>query len=117
MKIPKPLSQGEEALALHLRAEGIPFQREVEFAPGRKWRADFQVGNILIEIDGGTRTVGRHSRHAGITSDCQKLNAATKLGYRCLRYTTEMVVSGAAIEDIRSLVQLVDLDSQQDSSI
>lgn len=40
MKIPKPDSPGECTLALHLRAHGIDFEREVCLIPGRKWRVD-----------------------------------------------------------------------------
>ena len=96
-------SVGECTLELHLKVHNIPFQREFEFAPGRKFRADFKVGNILIEVDGGTRQMGRHSRHKGIEADCQKINLATRLGFRLFRYTTEMVRRGDAIEDIYAL--------------
>jgi hypothetical protein len=37
-KLPKKLSIGEETLALHLRANGIDFVREYEFAKPRKYR-------------------------------------------------------------------------------
>jgi hypothetical protein len=45
----KSLSVGEETLALHLRAHGIPFEREVCLVSGRKWRWDFVVEDLSIE--------------------------------------------------------------------
>lgn len=97
-------SVGEETLALHLNAYKIDFEREYRFCPDRRWRADFFLPQYktLIEVEGGTRSKGRHSRHAGFTNDCEKYNAAILLGYRLLRYTTEMVTSGAAINQIRA---------------
>lgn len=105
-KLPKALSKGEELLALHLRVEGIPFDREVQFAPDRKFRFDFLLRDSLaIEVDGGTRKFGRHSRHDGYTKDCEKVNLAVKLGYRVLRFTTEMVESGQAINDVLEVLR------------
>ena len=91
MTIPKAGSRGEEEFALQLRAYRIPYDREVVFCAGRKWRFDFLIGNIAVEIDGGTWSQGRHSRGAGYERDCEKLNTAVKMGYRILRYTPAMV--------------------------
>jgi very-short-patch-repair endonuclease len=97
------MSDAEEALAFQLRALKITFNREVQFAPPRKWRADFMVTGrslvspILIEVDGGTWAGGRHTTGAGFAADCEKLNEATLLGYRVLRVTPSMVTSGAAL--------------------
>lgn len=62
---------------------------EFKFHPTRKWRADFSLPGamILIEIDGGVFSGGRHTRGAGFIKDQEKLNAAARLGYRVLRYT------------------------------
>jgi very-short-patch-repair endonuclease len=95
------LSPGEEALALHLRAHGIPFQREVCLIPGRKWRVDFLLEPALVvEIEGGSWQAGRHTRGTGYTKDCEKYNALTLAGFSVLRYTTEMVLKGDAIRDL-----------------
>jgi very-short-patch-repair endonuclease len=104
-KLPKKLSIGEETLSLHLRANGIDFVREYEFAKPRKYRADFYIlPNILIEVEGGTWSGGRHTRPSGYTDDCAKYNLATLLGFAVLRYTTEMVERGDAIRDIMGLL-------------
>lgn len=61
---------------------------EYRFHPTRKWRADFAIpsAKLLIEIDGGAWSGGRHTRGAGFIGDCEKLNAAACMGYRVLRY-------------------------------
>lgn len=102
MKLPKALSPGEETLALHLRANHIPFEREVCLVPGRKWRVDFLLTplRLVVEVEGGAWQAGRHTRGAGFSADCAKYNALTLRGYSILRYTTEMVERGDAIRDI-----------------
>lgn len=61
---------------------------EYRFHPDRKWRADFAIpsAKILIEIDGGVWSGGRHTRGAGFLGDMEKLTSAAVLGYRVLRY-------------------------------
>lgn len=89
------------SLSDQLRAVGISFEQEVQFAYPRKWRADFvilhQFPRILVEVDGGTWTGGRHVTGSGYLGDLEKLNEATLLGYRVLRVTPAMVESGAAL--------------------
>lgn len=99
-KIPQPLSAGEEEFATHCQCYQLVPEREFCFAMPRRWRADFAFleERILIEIEGGTWTAGRHTRGSGFSSDCEKYNAAAILGYRVLRFTTEMVHSGRAID-------------------
>lgn len=103
--LPKRLSPGEECLALHLRTHGIAFDREVCLIAGRKWRCDFVVGDLAIEIHGGTWSRGAHSRGSGQNRDFAKQNAAVLAGYRPLAYSTEMVLSGTAINDILALLK------------
>ena len=104
-KIPQALSEGECTLELHLRAHELPYAREVALVAGRKWRWDFVVGDLAIEIQGGTWIRGGHSRGTGQRRDCAKQNAAVKAGYRALAYTTEMVLSGEAIADVLTLLR------------
>ena len=61
---------------------------EFKFHPSRKWRADFAIPSkrLLIEIEGGAWSGGRHTRGAGFVGDMEKYNAAAVLGYRVLRY-------------------------------
>lgn len=105
--IPRAASVGEETLAFHLAAYRIPFQREVCLVTGRKWRWDFVVGDLAIEVQGGTWIQGGHSRGQGQERDCEKQNAAVKAGFRPLSYTTEMVTAGTAIDDVRALLPVI----------
>lgn len=106
VKIPQALSIGEETMALHFRIERIEVVREYVFAPPRKFRFDFCIidKKIAIEVDGGSRSHGRHNRADGFAADCEKLNLAAALGWRVFRFTTNMVVSGKAIQTIREVL-------------
>jgi very-short-patch-repair endonuclease len=107
-KLPKALSEGEETFALHCKAYGLEPEREFLFAAeiGRKFRADFAFPNdrLLVEIEGGSWTNGRHNRGYGFELDCEKYNIATYLGWRLLRYSTDMVTGGGAIQNVRRIL-------------
>lgn len=101
-KVKNKLSEGEERLALQLRAYGIPFKREYRFHPKRRWRFDFLIGDRLaVEVEGAPG-VGRHTTAKGFTADCEKYNAATLQGYQLLRFTPKHIKRGTAIDLIRS---------------
>ncbi|WP_347473246.1 DUF559 domain-containing protein (plasmid) [Acinetobacter thermotolerans] len=99
-------SEGEQTLSLQLKALKIEFEREFQFFPKRKWRADFHlVGKkILIEVEGGIWSGGRHTRAKGYLGDMEKYNAATMMGYQVIRFSTEQVKSGLAIQQIEKMV-------------
>ena len=108
LRAPAAKSKWEEMLALQIRAEKLTTpMREFQFAPGRKWRADFAwpvcwpMDALLVEVEGGTWSGGRHTRGSGYQADCEKYNAAVLLGWRVLRYTGEQVKSGIAIREIK----------------
>lgn len=107
-QVPPRRSIGEATLELHLRSVGIEFLTEHVFHPVREWRLDFAIGptthKIAIEVDGLTKTGGRHQTLKGYTEDCVKTNAAVELGWTVLRYTTRQVKSGAAIEQINRVL-------------
>jgi len=80
--------------------------RQATFHDKRQWRADFlwKQPRVIVEIDGGiwlqTET-GRSKGHAHperFIADIEKLNAATLLGYRILRFTPQMVSDGTAVK-------------------
>ena len=106
--IPQPLSEGEEAFALHCRVHGLSPDREVKFDPDRNWRFDFTFpGMLAVEVDGGTKFgKSRHSRGSGYEEDCRKLNRAAILGWRVLRFSTAMVLSGEAINTVESALKM-----------
>ncbi|KHF78447.1 hypothetical protein PJ15_1506 [Acinetobacter sp. neg1] len=100
-------SEGELILMRDLRALGIGFEPEYKFHPTRKWRADFLISNtkILIEVEGGIWSGGRHTRGTGYIGDMEKYNAAAILGFQVLRFSTQQVKSGLAVQQIVQLVR------------
>ena len=101
-KIPRPLSKGEAAFALHCRAENLSPVREYVFHPERKWRFDFWFPErkLGVEIEGTSTGFSRHQTLKGFREDCVKYNAAALMGITVLRYPTELVMSGDAINDV-----------------
>ncbi|MDC4487851.1 endonuclease domain-containing protein [Acinetobacter baumannii] len=99
-------SVGEVLLATHLRACKVGFEQEYKFHPKRKWRADFLITGtkILIEVEGGIWSGGRHTRGKGYLGDMEKYNEAAMMGFTVLRFSTEQVKSGLAIKKIEQLV-------------
>lgn len=84
-------------MEMHLKELGlVPFEREFRFHAQRKWRADFAVParKLLIEIEGGAWTQGRHTRGNGFTADIEKYNAASCEGFTLLRFTPDMIRRG-----------------------
>ena len=101
------MSDLEDLLAQHMQYAGLPTpEREYRFAPPRRYRADFAYPEkmLLIEVEGGVWTQGRHSRGAGFTNDCGKYNLAAKLGYRVLRFTSNMIKDGLALRTIEEVL-------------
>jgi hypothetical protein len=90
-----------DLLAFHLKAAGIPFEREYRFHPTRRWRFDFRVGaesaKVAVEVQGGVWTGGRHATGTGITGDCEKFSVAASLGWRVMPVTPAQVKSGDAL--------------------
>jgi len=82
-----------ETLRLQLASDIPVLEREYQFYPKRKWRLDkaWVDQKIYIELQGGTWTRGGHSRGAGQTRDCEKLNMLTLMGWRGLLLTTDML--------------------------
>jgi hypothetical protein len=87
------------------KADGLPppIPEYAFAAPARKWRADYcwPVRKVIVEIDGGLFVNGRHSRGAGMLKDFEKLNAATLLGFRVLRYGPQQLAE--CLRDLRIL--------------
>jgi len=74
--------------------------------PGRKWRVDFYLRDkdIAVEVEGGIWIQGRHNRASSIEGDFRKYNALAAIGVKVLRFSTEMVNSGEAIDAIRAVL-------------
>lgn len=83
--------------------------QEYRFArPARQFRFDFCWVNsrVAVEIEGGVYSAGRHVRPKGYTSDVEKYNMATMLGWRVLRYTGAMLDADPArvVREVATLV-------------
>ena len=91
----------EDLYLLQISAAGLPEpQREYPLIPGRRFRADFAwpEHKLAVEIEGGTWVNGRHVRGTGYMNDCRKYNLAVLHGWRVLRFTSEMVRDGEALD-------------------
>lgn len=102
-KIP---NEFEAKLAGELKTLKIEFEQEFEFHPDRKWKADFHLVDkkILVEVEGGIWSGGRHTRGKGYIGDMEKYNAATMMDFQVIRFSTDQVKSGHAIQQIEKMV-------------
>lgn len=97
----------EDQLLLQIRAMQLPEpHREYRFAPKRRWRADFAWPErwVLAEVEGGIYTRGRHVRPQGYNSDCEKYNTAQILGWKVMRFTSQMIEDGTAINTLMEVL-------------
>lgn len=103
VRLPQGLSVGEETFAQHCQAYGLKPEREFLFLRDRKWRFDFAWPSrkLALEVEGGTSFGrSRHSKGKGFESDAAKYNRAAREGWIVLRYSTRMVTSGEAIDEV-----------------
>lgn len=101
----------EDVLDAQLQSEGITcYERQYKFATsiGRKWASDFGFysDRVLVEVEGGLyrRGGGAHSTGPAIERDMEKLNDATLLKWRMLRFTTEEALNGTALAFIKLVI-------------
>jgi very-short-patch-repair endonuclease len=102
----------EEHLDGQLRRRNIhkrhPYGREVRFHPERQFRADFLWGRpamLMVEVDGGTYSQGRHTRGEGFEKDRKKDHLAALLGYCPLHFTAKQVKSEYAADIIETYLE------------
>jgi very-short-patch-repair endonuclease len=82
-------------LGLWTGLNGPKLEREFRFSSTRMWRADFACpqARILIEIEGGIWSNGRHNRGLGMISDAEKYFSATvEHGFIVIRLVEPMIV-------------------------
>lgn len=98
------MSQLELDLIRQIRDFGIPEpEREWPFGHGRcRFDLAWPDYNLAVEVEGGTWMQGRHSRGTGYAKDCEKYNAATLMGWRVLRVTSDMVRNGKALTAVKT---------------
>lgn len=101
------MSAIEDVLAFQIRVAKLPVpEREFRFHPVRKWRSDFawQDHMLLVEVEGGTWTGGRHTRGKGFADDCTKYNHAALGGWKVLRFTIDQINKGEALMMIELVI-------------
>lgn len=103
-------SKLEEKLAEQIADARLPTPiREYRFHETRRWRVDFAwpSHNLLVEVEGGVFSRGRHTRGLGFIKDCTKYNTATLMGFRVLRFPGVLVYDGSAIAFIKQALDWV----------
>lgn len=88
-------------------AHGLPKpETEVEFAPPRKYRADYcwPLHKVIVERNGAIWKLGGHSSGTGLLRDYEKLNLAQVEGWRYLVFTPDQLCSEIAIETLKQVL-------------
>jgi hypothetical protein len=106
-------SSNINTMKFNLKMNKIEFKSEFFFVPGRKFKADIFIPSIncLIEYEGlvfgknqeGTTGKSGHTTAAGYSSNCEKYNMATLLGFKLLRYTAMNYKN--MMDDVRQLIK------------
>lgn len=79
-----------------------------EYRKERGWRCDFVWPDrrLIVEVEGGIYTQGRHTRGSGFEQDLGKYNALTEAGWTVYRVGRRDVITGKALRIIeRALKQ------------
>lgn len=92
-----------------LKAKGLPAPiPEYPFSKplGRKHRADYcwPAHMVILEVDGGVWSGGRHTRGAGWLNDTEKMWLAAQLGYRWVRCTPQQLRNPDTFEHLREVL-------------
>ena len=98
------MSDLESTLAQQITWAKLPAPVEQFRAiPGRRFRWDlaWPAQKLLVEVQGGIWTGGKHSTGVGVTRDCEKANLAALAGFRCLAVTSNHITSGKALRWIQ----------------
>ena len=91
-----------------LKQRGLPHpHREFRFEPSRRWRADYcwPERGIILEVEGGVWTGGRHTRGSGFLKDAEKYNHAATLGYRVVRVTPSTLCAEDTLDMLTKLLE------------
>lgn len=104
MKKVKPITENKKEIGIMLQLAKINFIEEYKFHATRKWRFDFAIveKKIAIEYEGIFSAKSRHTTVTGFMGDAEKYNAATKLGWRVLRYTAKDYKN--VIQDLKEMI-------------
>lgn len=105
------MSHLEDTLLAQIRLAKLPEPiREFHAIAGRRFRWDFcwtEPYALLVEVQGGTWINGGHSRGAGVSRDCEKLNLATLSGWKVLAFTGDQIHRGEALSWLQAFFSSV----------
>ena len=105
-KKPKRSSLEQKFALLWPSLTKFKLEEEYKFHATRKWRSDFAhiSSRVLIEIEGGVWSGGRHTRGLGYAKDCEKYNNAAYDDWAVIRFTSRDIT----IENIQQLIALIE---------
>jgi very-short-patch-repair endonuclease len=85
--------------------DGPELTKEYRFHEGRRWKADYAYlpARVIVELEGGIYTRGRHTRGKGYAADCAKYNLAASMGFTVFRLATGMCVP----DNIQSIIDYI----------
>ena len=95
--------------AVWKRCGGPELETEYQFYSERGWRADYKVVGqmVLIEVDGGIWTGGRHVNPKGFIEDSLKKNMAALMGYAVICIPTGCATDNYVSEIIERIKEKV----------
>ena len=92
-----PARWGDKKYYIYMQGASHPCQ------PDRAW----PERKLLVEVQGGQWTRGRHTRGTGFEADCRKYSWYAILGYRVLFATPTMIEDGTVIDLLRKELELI----------
>lgn len=108
------MSYYEKAFYALMKSEGLPLPIcEYQAINGRKWRCDFvwltdfehgedhRPDGVVVEVEGGIWSRGRHVRGSGFLRDIEKYNELALANYLLIRIAKEHLDSGQALNWVK----------------
>ena len=79
------------------------------YSKPRNYRCDFAWPGqrVVVEVEGGVWTQGRHTRGSGFIKDMEKYNALTEAGWSVYRVSQREITSGKALRIIERALAVV----------
>lgn len=105
------MSALEDSLVARIVEAGLPGPerqcREPWAGTGRRFRGDlcWPDRRVVVEVDGGTWSGGRHTTGSGYARDCVKQNLAHLNGWTVYRVEGGMVRDGRALELVEAIME------------
>ena len=103
----------EKRFYSQLISRGLPEPLlQFKFLDDRRYKADFAwpAIQLLVEVDGGTFSKGRHSRPTGRSNDCVRDIEALLAGFTTVRLTTDLVESGQGADLVQQVIDYLQSD-------